>query len=243
MSPISCEVCGSYYVSGTFIDDSTDYSPADRAHLSGWIRNQWRNGSRNIRVLTYDAAAVLKEVARLTPPEKADRLLLLFEKLHPNLDEMIPFEEFSQADAAAANRQELQIYFLWLQNQGFLKWQGSNRYSLTMEGWKDARRLKEQRKALGKSGFMALAFGHPELDSLVNSFYVPAAKAAGFDLKRLDEGQPAGLIDDQLRVRIRTAWFVVSDITHNNRGAYWEAGFAEGLGRPVIYSCEKSVFS
>lgn len=24
----------------------------------------------------------------------------------------------------------------------------------------------------------------------------------------------------------------------NNEGAYWEAGFAEGLGKPVIYTCE-----
>ena len=52
-------------------------------------------------------------------------------------------------------------------------------------------------------------------------------------------GQPAGLIDDQLRVHLRTARFVIADLTHGNNGAYWEAGFAEGLGRPVIYTCRK----
>jgi hypothetical protein len=30
-----------------------------------------------------------------------------------------------------------------------------------------------------------------------------------------------------------------ADLTHDNRGAYWEAGFAEGAGRPVIYTCKK----
>jgi nucleoside 2-deoxyribosyltransferase len=32
---------------------------------------------------------------------------------------------------------------------------------------------------------------------------------------------------------------VIADLTHDNNGAYWEAGFAEGLGRPVIYTCRK----
>jgi nucleoside 2-deoxyribosyltransferase len=63
-----------------------------------------------------------------------------------------------------------------------------------------------------------------------------------FELRRLDEGQGAGLIDDQLRVLIRTSRFLVCDLTHGNRGAYWEAGYAEGLGKPVIYTCRRDVF-
>jgi hypothetical protein len=27
-----------------------------------------------------------------------------------------------------------------------------------------------------------------------------------------------------------------------NLGAYWAAGYAEGLGKPVIYTCEESKF-
>jgi nucleoside 2-deoxyribosyltransferase len=52
----------------------------------------------------------------------------------------------------------------------------------------------------------------------------------------------AGVIDNLLRVRIRDAAFVLADLTHANNGAYWEAGFAEGLGKPVIYLCEKGRF-
>ena len=33
------------------------------------------------------------------------------------------------------------------------------------------------------------------------------------------------------------------DLTHGNRGAYWEAGYAEGLGKPVIYTCEQAKFA
>jgi hypothetical protein len=46
-----------------------------------------------------------------------------------------------------------------------------------------------------------------------------------------------------LRVRIRQAKFLICDLTHGNRGAYWEGGFAEGLGIPVIYTCRLDVFT
>ena len=50
------------------------------------------------------------------------------------------------------------------------------------------------------------------------------------------------MIDDRLRVEIQSSDFIVADLTHDNLGAYWEAGYAEGLRKPVIYTCEKEKF-
>ena len=50
------------------------------------------------------------------------------------------------------------------------------------------------------------------------------------------------MIDNRLRVEIRRSRFMIAELTDSNRGAYWEAGFAEGLGLPVIYTCEESYF-
>ena len=58
----------------------------------------------------------------------------------------------------------------------------------------------------------------------------------------MDDRPIAGLIDDRMRVEIRSADFIVADLTHDSPGAYWEAGFAEGLGKPVIYTCEQTKF-
>ena len=44
-----------------------------------------------------------------------------------------------------------------------------------------------------------------------------------------------------MRVDIRSARFLIADLTHGNRGAYWEAGYGEGLGKPVIYTCKREV--
>jgi hypothetical protein len=112
---------------------------------------------------------------------------------------------------------------------------------LTMHGW---RRFAEIQRGHTSSrrAFMAMQFGISELDLCFRDHFKPAVAATGFNLKRLDEGQPAGLIDDRLRVEIRQSRFLISDLTHRNPGAYWEAGFAEGLGKPVIYTCRKDIF-
>ena len=107
-----------------------------------------------------------------------------------------------------------------------------------MSGWQRYYALTRA-QVESHTAFMAMEFGHEELNRVVNNVFRPAVEATGFKLRVLNEGQPAGLIDDQLRVALRTARFVMADLTHGNHGAYWEAGFAEGLGRPVIYTCRK----
>ncbi len=89
---------------------------------------------------------------------------------------------------------------------------------------------------------MALKFGQPELDEVIKNCFRPAVARAGFELRLLTENQPAGIIDDQLRAAILASRFVISDLTHGSPGAYWEGGFGEGLGRPVIYTCQKSAW-
>jgi len=90
--------------------------------------------------------------------------------------------------------------------------------------------------------FMAMRFGDGELDMIFRDHFKPAVKRAGFDLVRLDERPKAGLIDDRLRLEIRRSRFLLAELSDGNAGAYWEAGYAEGLGRPVIYTCRKEVF-
>ena len=71
----------------------------------------------------------------------------------------------------------------------------------------------------------------------------PTVKTAtGYDLIEMRDVATAGVIDNIMRTRIREAKFVIVDLTHGNQGAYWEAGYAEGLGKPVIYICEKTIF-
>ena len=113
--------------------------------------------------------------------------------------------------------------------------------TLSFAGWEYYREL-ERGSIDSRKAFMAMKYGDPELDIIVDNHFKQAVADTGFELVRLDEEPKAGLIDDRLRVEIRNSRFLISDLTHDNSGAYWEAGYAEGLGKPVIYTCKKEKF-
>jgi hypothetical protein len=110
---------------------------------------------------------------------------------------------------------------------------GWERYEVLQRGASDSRRA-----------FTAMQYGDELLNKMVEHCFRPAVAQSGFSLVLLNDPdqQRAGLIDDRLRVEIRASRFLIVDLTHGNQGAYWEAGFAEGLGKPVIYTCEQSIF-
>jgi hypothetical protein len=119
---------------------------------------------------------------------------------------------------------------------------GAEVVRLTIDGW-DRHETLTRTATQSRTAFMAMAFNEPDVRSALEACFKPAVKRAGFELRPLTEGQGAGLIDDQMRVALRRARFVISDLSHDNRGAYWEAGFAEGLGKPVIYTCRSDVWN
>lgn len=109
---------------------------------------------------------------------------------------------------------------------------------LEMAGWERYEALKKQRIE-SRFAFMALKFNQPKVERMVKECARPAVARAGFELRILTDQQGAGLIDNQIRAALLSARFVISDLTKGSHGAYWEAGFGEGRGVPVIYTCEK----
>jgi nucleoside 2-deoxyribosyltransferase len=84
-----------------------------------------------------------------------------------------------------------------------------------------------------------MPFNNSRLDSIWLPMAREAVKATGFDLRRVDDQPEPGIIDNIMRVQIEEARFVVVELTGANLGAHWEAGYAEGLRKPVIYSCHR----
>jgi hypothetical protein len=108
---------------------------------------------------------------------------------------------------------------------------------LSFDGWMIYDELKNNFKRKGYDAFMAMKFGDQELDGIYEKHFKPSIKQTNFNLKRIDEEPEAGIIDLRLRNKIKNCRFLIADLTHENNGAYWEAGYAEGLGKPVIYTC------
>jgi len=90
----------------------------------------------------------------------------------------------------------------------------------------------------GLSELVPSAFFRSNLDKIYEECLRPTVKQTGYDLRTVT--QQAGLIDAIIEDEIRRCRFLIADLSDNNAGAYWEAGFAEGLGKPVIYICAQN---
>jgi hypothetical protein len=116
---------------------------------------------------------------------------------------------------------------------------GNISFQLSLDGWQKYTALKRARNE-SRTAFMAMKFGDDELAHVVGTCFRPAVERTGFELRDLQDHKRAGLIDDQIRAGLLAARFVIADLTHDSFGAYWEAGFADGHGLPVIYTCKRA---
>lgn len=115
---------------------------------------------------------------------------------------------------------------------------------LSLNGWRRWDQLT-QGATQSAGGFIAMQFGNARLDSFVRDIVqVGVKERLGVIIHRIDspDKAKAGLIDNIMREAIEDAAFVLVELSHGNRGAYWEAGLAEGLRKPVIYLCEQAVW-
>jgi hypothetical protein len=65
------------------------------------------------------------------------------------------------------------------------------------------------------------------------------AQRLGINAVRIDEFDSSGRITDNLVEGLKTAAFVVVDLTHSRPNVYWEAGYTHGLGKTPIYIARK----
>lgn len=115
---------------------------------------------------------------------------------------------------------------------------------LTLAGWEEWERSQNE-GTISSDGFIAMQFGDNRLDNIISELVQKrAAQALGISIHRIDSpGKTrSGLIDNNMREAIEDAAFVLVELSHGNRGAYWEAGLAEGLRKPVIYLCEQAAW-
>jgi len=248
---VLCANCGPYNISGSMLAvfSNKEYSPFERAVISHAVR---RAGSQ-LWVTTDFVKTVLRNAELPAAGEVLDKLLIFVSTESDGPGEGLDLEAI-KLRAALGTKGSSGVRWAITQaiESGLLNAQvvqtigGPDEFvaldvALSLKGWERVNELlraaKDSRKA-----FMAMKFGDPQLDAIFHDHFKPAVFQTGFSLRRLDEEPHAGLIDDRMRVEIRTSRFLIADLTHGNSGAYWEAGYAEGLGRPVIYTCRKDVF-
>lgn len=254
---VDCEKCGRYEISESAVEDkllrsSRNVTPRWRAFVSHRLRT-----TEGRVVLTTSAIAALPSTPLLpSPGQQATNLIRIIGDFRTTneLDFYLHLEAVARMGAENQSRayqvcRELIANGL-IAERGSVKWVRPNNltisgtgFDLTLKGWDRYEEAKHGRAA-GTQGFLALRFGDPKLDEFVNTVLKPGLAAEiGYKVVDMRDVGRAGLIDNIMRAQIADSAFVIADLTHDNSGAYWEAGFAEGMRKPVIYICERTKFA
>jgi len=260
-----CFRCGTYRVDGLFaaqIGEIEDQQIV--ANISGWLREH-QNELLDIKRLNY-----LKKLKTPSVAEKGNKILTFLSEKYPmagmKIDMSVaPLSEFysnkskeprdmtEQLLEKIKNKAPL-LSISWTQHhyelqyilekyledsQHFILFEDNN-VMITPAGWSHIEQLKKSNPN-SELTFVAIEFSDDLLE-YCDEYIFEGISLAGYKPERADKKEHNDLIDDKIASLIRQSRFIVADFTNNNRGVYYEAGFARGLGIPVICLCRKNDF-
>ncbi|GAI95472.1 unnamed protein product [marine sediment metagenome] len=141
--------------------------------------------------------------------------------------------------AWAENYEEFIYYINSLVERGLLfkRKISSIQVKITADGWDY---LDERAKIPSESNqvFVAMSFSK-DMDSVYDNAIAPAIEKAGYKPHRMDREPHNKQIDMKIMADIKDSKFVVTDFTQQKHGVYFEAGYALGLGLPVLWCVKK----
>lgn len=127
-----------------------------------------------------------------------------------------------------------------LEELGYLKdKEGNGVYSISAQGWQKIDELRQESKIV-RQGFIAMAF--KEETKPIREAFRKAIRKAGYAVAVIDEKEHNNQIVPEIFYEIGRSQFVVVDVTYPNYGAYYEAGYAQALGKQVIICCREDAF-
>jgi len=255
-SRTTCPNCGVFCMSReVWLEQIYQMGPADKNRLSALIR--WRHlrndpvlflvtGTRSIPS-TGGPYVTPKELIDRWPASRQGRLdsiLLNLALLSPEIGSRINYHHKEKSPFFAMSDEEFRAIIDELVRAGLMrKLSGDDNagaLTLTGPGWDAADAAAARLKpSISLQGFVAMDFS----DNLRALFDGPISKAiegSGFRPFRIDAKEFNGDIVDEIVVEIRKSRFLVAEMTNHNKGVYFEAGFALGMGLPVIFTCHKS---
>lgn len=215
----------------------------NRLFFSGYLRNY--STEDNPILIKSDTLLRMNDIIapykRLTVPEKINNLIkFIYENADkPNRQILVQYNEIYRFYVQTQDDYFMLINYLVSKNYIKDPSHSGERstFWLTIEGWEKYESLKEI-NINSKTAFVAMSFD-PKLKSIFDNAIYPACKECGFIGERVDSREHNEKICDRIIAKINESRFVIADFTQNKHGVYFEAGYAMGLGIPIIWTCHK----
>ena len=241
-----CEVCGRFVVTRQFEVNVRNSDPEENSLLP-YLSADTRQATEAGEIVTVTTAN-WRDFAighkSTTVSQKLTRLLQYLGNASSFAGASVRLD-FARAaplfDAVSDAEVNYLVDSLGIRNDiiGVEHFAGGKAVKVTPDGW--ARLEPTGSGGIPGRGFVAMSFDS-SMDDAYASGIRPGAKDAGFDALRVDSSHHNEKICDKMLAEIRLAQFVVADFTRQRAGVYFEAGFAMGLGRPVIFTCRSDDF-
>lgn len=235
-------------------------SKATRIKISRWVYD--KNRLDEIGCLTPDEIERIEKQERLSIDQRMERLLRCFTTIpsqvsrglshrggYLNRHELHIIEAATKCSIVAyeiSMQEELGWLISAADKSGWLEIYNSHT-RLTPAGVK---RLEElETKAVNSEQAFVAMWLDASVDEAYEKGIEPAIRDSGYRPIRIDKKEHNNKIDDEIVREIRRSRFVVCDFTCGlverdgertalpRGGVYYEAGFAQGLGIPVIWMC------
>lgn len=237
---IDCHLCGQFDVKFLeLVAELSGWEYERKSALSCATRQAFEDGLP-LKILSgVDAARFAESHTQTRIADNQVRLLKEVAKRarRPMVAaEFRPAVDFTIIDSL--DEQEFSWYCASLANEGLVELDSSGdtlNVTLSVRGWNQVQPLPRQGGIPGRC-FVAMSFDE-RLGNAYRDGIGPAVSRAGFKPIRIDQKEHNGDITDEIMAGIRDAQFVIADFTLQRPGVYYEAGFALGLGRPVIWCC------
>jgi len=185
-----------------------------------------------------------------TTTERLQRALVNLKEESPTIGSIVSIRNYDEPVVFAMDKEEASLLVMAMKAQGLVLISYENEdidLTLTVEGWQQVDELTRFKSSPEHPVFVAMWFGKSEAESremfdVYEKGISPGVRVAGYRVDRVDQVEYNDDIMDKVMGMIRVAPFLVADYTGNRNGVYYEAGFAKGLGLPVINCCKEEDF-
>ena len=138
------------------------------------------------------------------------------------------------------NIDEQHDYFAsYMREQKLLKMEYNNTAVLLPEGLKRIDELQKN-QTVSKQAFIAISFSDEMLK--VQEAIEEGIRKAGYIPHTMNRNEHNNQIVPEILFQIKQSKFLVAEFSTGNNGAYYEAGYAAGLGKEVIHICNTVKF-
>ena len=251
MTLVICPICGKFrasFASSNYLASLQQSADASLYKVSHFTRTAAERGlgkRDNSLFPVYEPEDLSRVVGQPDPPVelKLQSLLQFIGTLSDYPGDTVEFDaRHDYSVIAAGHADEALFYVRTLEEQGLLSLEERTfddtamPCTVTANGWLKLETL-EQSGAESSNAFIAMWFdaSRAPYETAINQ----AVRDAGYLPIRIDRVEHLNRIDDEIIARIRQSKFLVADFSGQRNGVYFEAGFMLGLGRPVIWACEK----